>query len=302
MTAAMGPSESAADAPPAGVEPRRLQASDIAAALRLSQEAGWNQVAADWQIFLDLGEAFGLVAVPEGRLVATAAILPHGDRFAWISMVLVAGDCRRRGFARWLLRHCVTQLLDRRLVPILDATPAGRAVYLGLGFRDCWSMRRLVLPRPIPSGEPEGAGGPSVRPLRSGDWPALLACDRAAFGDDRAALLRRLADRLPEAALVAERSGRVAGFLLGRDGRVMTQLGPLMAEDEGTAQALLRHAFRALSPPLAIDLADRHAGLGRWLVERGFRVERALTRMVHGRSTGFDDPARLFAAAGPELG
>jgi hypothetical protein len=34
----------------------------------------------------------------------------------------------------------------------------------------------------------------------------------------------------------------------------------------------------------------------------GFAAERPLTRMVHGTSAAFDDPARLFAIAGPELG
>ena len=302
MTAGMVPSEPETPALPEGVELRSLRPSDIDAALGLSRDAGWNQVAADWQIFLDLGEAFGLVTPVEGRLVATAAILPHGERFAWISMVLVAADCRRRGLARWLLRHCVKQLLNRRLVPVLDATPAGRTVYLGLGFEDCWSMRRLAAHSLLQSRDLGARDTAVARPLQAADWPALLAYDRAAFGGDRAALLHRLADRLPGAALVAERSGRLNGFLLGRDGRATTQLGPLMAEDEETAEVLLRHAFRALLPPLAIDLADRHSRLGQWLVERGFAVERGLTRMAYARSTGFDDPARLFAAAGPELG
>jgi GNAT superfamily N-acetyltransferase len=302
MTIGMARSEPGPAALPAEVELRLLRPSDIAAALRLSAEAGWNQVAADWQIFLDLGEAYGLATRGDGRLIATAATLPHGKSFAWISMVLVAADCRRRGLAGWLLRYCIDRLLDRRLVPVLDATPAGRAVYLGLGFQDCWSMRRLVLHRPFRHDDRERGDDALVRPLHANDWPALLAYDRAVFGGDRQALLRRLADRLPRTALVAERSGRLDGFLLGRDGRVMTQIGPLAAEDEKTAEALLRHALLTQPSPLAIDLADRHERLGRWLIERGFAVERPLTRMLHGRRGAFDDPTRLFAVAGPEFG
>jgi GNAT superfamily N-acetyltransferase len=298
----MGHSEPATAGLPEEVELRLLRPSDVDAAVRLSAEAGWNQVAADWQIFLDLGDAFSLVTRGGGRLVATAATLPHGERFAWISMVLVAVDCRRRGLASWLLRYCVDRLLDRQLVPVLDATPAGRPVYLGLGFHDCWSMRRLALQRAIRGDDSEQRDNALIRPLQAADWPAILAYDRAVFGGDRAALLHRLADRLPRAALVAERSGRLAGFLFGRDGRVMTQLGPLAAEDAAIAEALLRHAFLVQPPPLAIDLADRHERLGRWLIECGFAVERPLTRMVHGRSCAFDDPGRLFAVAGPEFG
>jgi GNAT superfamily N-acetyltransferase len=300
----MAPSEPR-DALPDGVRLRRLRDADIAQALSLSQEAGWNQVAADWRIFLDLGEAYGLTVDGE-RLIATAAILPHGDRLGWISMVLVSAAQRRRGLARFLLRHSIAALAARRLVPVLDATPVGRAVYLGLGFADCWSMRRLVLRQPLAVGiQAEGsvpeADGVTVRPLDAADWPAAIAYDRAVFGADRGALLRRLAERLPQGALVAERRGRITGLLLGRDGRVMSQLGPLVAEDDAVAQALLRRALAAVRAPLAVDVADRHVRFSEWLGRLAFTAERPLTRMVHGGS-GFGDPARLFAIAGPELG
>ena len=43
---------------------------------------------------------------------------------------------------------------------------------------------------------------------------------------------RGLRGRLPAAELIAERGGRIAGFLLGRDGRMAAQIGPLIAEDD----------------------------------------------------------------------
>ena len=286
---------------PSGVTARPLNDRDLAAALTLSAEAGWNQTAGDWQIFLDLGSAVGVTGA-DGRLIATAATLPHASRFAWISMVLVTAAQRRQGLARWLLRDCIERLTGRQLVPVLDATPAGRSVYSGIGFRDAWSMRRLVGRAAQAPQEGPAAEGVTVRPLDPADWPKIIAYDAAIFGADRGALLRRLAGRLPQAALIAERQGRLAGFLLGRDGRVMNQLGPLVAESDQVARALLAPAFAAVALPLAVDVPDRHAGLGGWLLTLGFTAERPLTRMVYGTSAAFDDPTRLFAIAGPELG
>jgi GNAT superfamily N-acetyltransferase len=282
---------------PAGISARALTDGDLAAALRLSTEAGWNQNAADWRIFLDLGNAVGLVD-GDSRLIATAATLPHAGRFAWISMVLVTAAQQRQGLARWLLRDCIERLTNDRLVPVLDATPAGRSVYLGLGFHDAWGMRRLVC-RAQQASRPQA---PADGWLAAVDWPQVVAYDAAIFGADRGALLRRLAGRLPQAALIAERRGRLAGFLLGRDGHMMNQLGPLAAESDQVALALLAHAFAAVAFPLAIDVPDRHAMLSEWLQTLGFAAERPLTRMVRGASKAFDDPARLFAIAGPELG
>ena len=82
----------------------------------------------------------------------------------------------------------------------------------------------------------------------------------------------------------------------------MNQLGPLVAESDQVARALLAPAFTAVALPLAVDVPDRHGELGDWLLTLEFTAERPLTRMVYGTSAAFDDPTRLFAIAGPELG
>jgi GNAT superfamily N-acetyltransferase len=286
---------------PAGIAARPLREADLQAALALSQEASWNQNTADWRIFLELGRVIGLIR-EDGRLIATAATLPHGGAFGWISMVLVTASERRRGLARWLLRRCMEDLLAQNYIPVLDATPAGRTVYVGLGFQDCWTMRRLVTRNAPPTTLISAKSDASIRPIRQEDWPAIVALDTEVFGAGRSGLLRRLAERLPGAAFVTERGGRIAGYLLGRDGRTMSQLGPLAAENEKIATALLNRAIAAVPAPLAIDVPDRHAALFEWLGELGYKVERPLTRMVYGRSKAFNDEARLFAIAGPELG
>src|SRR5215218_5592467 len=84
-----------------------LTAAELADAEMLVREAGWNQVAADWEIFRALGTVYAARA--GGRVVATAATLPYG-KFAWISMVLVAGAQRRRGVGTRLLNRCIADL------------------------------------------------------------------------------------------------------------------------------------------------------------------------------------------------
>jgi len=67
--------------------------------LALSAEAGWNQTAEDWALFMRHGTVFG---VPGGnaQTIASGAVLPYPDRFAWISMVLVTAPRRASGSAR----------------------------------------------------------------------------------------------------------------------------------------------------------------------------------------------------------
>ena len=65
-----------------------LGADDAREGLLLSEEAHWNQNEADWRFFLTRGTVFG-IRDGDGRLIATAALLPYTSANAWISMVLV---------------------------------------------------------------------------------------------------------------------------------------------------------------------------------------------------------------------
>ncbi len=294
MTSVTAPSD-----PPLAVS--RLREDEFDGAQALVAEAGWNQVAADWRVFMDFGTVYA-VRSGNGRLVATAATLPYGDRFAWISMVLVAGDYRRRGLATGLLRRCIDDLVARNLVPVLDATPAGRPIYRTLGFKESWGFHRWAGQAAPVSNTPSRRDGLVVEPIDDAVWPALLRHDAEVFGADRGALLARLRGRLPEAELCVRRGSGIVGFLLGRDGRSAAQLGPLIAEDEDVAGALLSRALASISGPVYIDVADDKIDIAAMLTASGFAQQRPFTRMLHRRPRSFDDPVRTFAVVGPEFG
>jgi len=286
------------------LEPLRehdLDASHLPGCLALSAEAGWNQNESDWRLMLRIGRGLG-VTTENGRLVATAIMLPFEQRFAWISMVLVTADHQRRGIASRLMRRAIDELIAGGYVPLLDATPAGREVYRKLGFEDCWRMARLASPSAITVNARDLGMDLEVRSLGRGDWPGVLDEDRAIFGADRSGILQDLARRVPQAALIATRGGTICGASFARDGRLATQIGPVIAADDATALALVAEALARVAPPVFIDVPDRHARIGAWLRDLGFTVQRALIRMAHGRNLAFDDSNRLYAIAGPELG
>jgi Acetyltransferase (GNAT) domain len=188
-------------------------------------------------------------------------------------------------------------------VPVLDATPDGRPVYRKLGFEDSLGFQRLIRRERQRAAASVGApAGVTVRPIADADWPALCAYDAAAFGAERGAVLAGLRGRLPAAELVATRAGAIAGFLLGRDGGLAAQIGPLIADDDAIAGALAARALDGIEGPLFVDLADSKRELRSVLDARGFAAARPFTRMLYGSSARFDDAARTFAVVGPEFG
>src|SRR5216684_2269012 len=140
----------------------RLGPDDALAGLSLSAEAHWNQNEADWRFFLGQGTVFG-VRDNDGRLIATAALLPYTSGNAWISMVLVTASWRRRGLATQLVDACLEAAAKQGLTPWLDATPAGATVYGPLGFTPTLQLRRLRLENSTPA-----KAGPS-HPLSAGN-------------------------------------------------------------------------------------------------------------------------------------
>ena len=274
----------------------RLALAELPDAQALVAEAGWNQVAADWRMFLDFGTAYAVRA--QGRVVATGAWIPYGA-CAWISMVLVTAGERRRGLATRLLHRCIADVTAAGLVPVLDATPAGAKVYAPLGFKEAWGFARFASERRVVQPAETSA---TIETIADDAWPALCAYDTAVFGNDRSQILARMRGRLPPANLFARRGGRIVGMLLGREGRTASHLGPLIAEDDATALALLRRALSGLGGTVYIDIADATGEVRRWLEASGFAQQRPFMRMLLGRSESFDDLARTFAVIGPEFG
>jgi GNAT superfamily N-acetyltransferase len=282
-----------------------LSASEFDDLEALVSEARWNQNAKDWRLFLQLGRIYA-AHTAAGRIVATTATLPYGERFAWISMVLVAGPYRRRGLATMLMRRATEELAAAGRVPVLDATPDGHPVYRAIGYQDWWGFHRL---RREQQGARQSAGdrlaapaGVIIRPIRDDDWTALCAFDAAAFGAPRNAVLAGLRGRLPQAEVIAQSGDRIVGFSLGRDGRMIPHIGPLVAESDAIACAMVAHAIERIDAPLFIDLADAKSHVLAFLQARGFVPVRPFTRMAHGHATRFDDPERTFAVIGPEFG
>lgn len=268
-------------------DPVVLSSGDVAQAMELSAEAGWNQLPADWRLFMAHGKVFGLF---DGKvLVATAAIMPYGDDFAWIGMVLTRKDWRGRGHGTALLKTCIAELEAMGRTALLDATPAGEPLYRSLGFEDGERFTRW-----------QGmGGGAAVAPAPATSDPAVLAAANAAFGADRTPLLVDFSARCPAARRSAPQG---AAHAFGRDGRIATQIGPVVGADEAAVADLVEGVVAALDGPVFLDVADSRPLLVERLRALGFARQRPFLRMKKGPRPAPGRAGETAVIAGPEFG
>ena len=282
---------------PLALVPVTLGPVDIGAALALSDAAGWNQTADDWAVFIGRGHTIGRRSA-DGELVATAAALPYGGGQGWISMVLVADAWRHRGLASRLLDEAVAHLREGGRTPVLDATPAGAAVYRQKGFvagfeADRWEGPSIAMPR--------DGGAAAAHAAGPADLDVIAALDRASTGLDRRFLIESFLSR---PASKAWRSADGSGFVIARAGRRAMQVGPLVAADDAQAIALLEVALAsgAANGRVFLDLARPRREVAAWLEGQGFVRQRPFVRMALGAA----EPPALgdgaFVLAGPEFG
>ncbi len=255
-----------------------LTTDDLAGALRLSTQAGWNQTASDWKRILDLSPAGCFAGRLGDRLVATSTAVTYDRAPGWIGMVLVDAGCRGKGYGSAILKRAIDHCRSTCGEAFgLDATDLGRPVYLKHGLVDVapvdrWEGTLAELPA---LGE--------VRELDRTSFDEVAALDRAACGADRSELLLRLLHEADVAAWVNRREGRVAGFGFLRPGRERWHFGPAVADETGTFAALLSSASRRLHGARVLLDAPRDPGVVGVLEKTGLAVQRRLTRMTFGR-------------------
>lgn len=276
---------------------RTMRPDDVGLGLELCRLAHWNQLEPDWQRLLALAPDGLFVAEENGVACGTSSTTCYGNRTAWIGMVLVHPDFRKRGIGTALLVRCIEHLQAKNIESIkLDATDLGRPVYLKLDFKDERPIWRYAGRRP--SGI---VADPKARDIRPDDWPTIARLDRVAFDADRLELLKLLSREGP--AAVAESSGEVAAYGFAREGFHASFLGPVVATDPGAARSVIESLLAGLPEgEVYWDILPDNVAAKELVESLGFVVARRLIRMYLGDRMHPGEVNMVYGAAGFEVG
>ncbi|MEJ2704810.1 MAG: GNAT family N-acetyltransferase [Sedimentisphaerales bacterium] len=275
---------------------------DVALGLRLTQQAGWNQLESDWLRFLNLGPEGCFVAELDGRSVGTTMTFVS-DRVAWVAMVLVEKESRGKGTGTALLKHALNYLDACKIKTIrLDATHLGQPIYEKLGFMPEYELVRFEGSMPTGLKTQHSRLMNRVLGLESEVLgPSLIEFDRRVTGENRAKMLDALFREYPQNVRVTIQGDRVEGFVTMRPGRNAIQIGPCVAtEDAG--RALLSDALnRCAGKAVFLDVPTDNIRAVKVAEASGLGIQRHFLRMYRGERVK-DDVNAIWASSGPEKG
>ncbi len=282
------------------VKLRKMVLSDMDGLMKLKDAEGWNQLEKDWALLINYKESINLVAVLDDRIVGTVTAINYANTVAWIGMMLVDRDYRGRGISKLLLIDAINQLKKCKSIK-LDATPAGRPVYLKLGFMDEYTLFRMT----SPSVSKISLSDISIETeqVMPADISEVAEFDQKVFGPDRTELIRTLYESYPEVAWIIRENGRITGFCLGRRGQNYMQIGPVYASSTQDAKALNRSAIKQITgQAVVVDIPADKTEIKGWLEECGIIAQRPFERMYlkHNPYPGIIENQYLIS--GPELG
>lgn len=239
---------------------RSLRLEEIKLAVDWAGREGWNPGLNDAACFGAVDPQGFLVAEIDGQPAAVISVVNYDEAFAFLGFYIVRPELRGRGigFKLWQagLAHA-----GRRTIG-LDGVVAQQANYASQGFQLAYRNIRFV-------GTPgEGEAGDTVD-LAALPFEMIEASDAAIFPAPRTAFLKAWLTAPGHVARALVRDGALAGWGVVRPARSGWKIGPLVAQDEETAEIVFR-AFRAAAGtggivldvpepnPSALALARRH--------------------------------------------
>ncbi len=277
-----------------------MSENDLKEAMQLKEAEGWNQTGRDCEMLLSNNPDLCLVAISEGKVIATVTAMNYENQLAWIGMMLVQKEYRGLGVGTLLMTHIINELEHCASIK-LDATPAGFPVYKKLGFIQENTIYRMT--RPPQNMEHIINPDFCVRRALSQDLVAIMEYDKGVFGANRQVVLNHLMNHSLKTSWLIEKDNRIEGFILGRPGSNFFQLGPLIAKSTEAANYLLAAALTELNgSSVVVDILHDKENLINWLQSQGFEIRRELIRMFYGDNSIQGVIQQQFLISGPELG
>ena len=211
---------------------RTMRPDEISLAVDWAAAEGWNPGLADAACFACVDPQGFLIAELDGAPAATVSCVNYGEGFSFLGFYIVRPDLRGTGCGMRIWKAAIAHAGSR--VIGLDGVTAQQGNYRKSGFQLAYANVRYggrVVASAVP---PAGIMALSDVPMAP-----IEADDATVFPAPRPAFLQAWIGAAGHVGCAVVRDGRPAGWGVIRPCRKGFKIGPLVADDRATAEAVL---------------------------------------------------------------
>lgn len=253
---------------------RNATQEELVPILEWAAQEGWNPGLQDAAAFWQADPEGFFVATVGGELVAAISVVNHTEGFAFLGLYIAHPASRGRGIGYGLWQHALKHAGTR--VVGLDGVPDQQANYAASGFALFSATTRFT--GAVAAVESEG-----IRLAAPEDVAVLIDMEAAASGVRKPTYLQAwFTPAESRQTWVAQGEGGLAGYCTARRCREGLKIGPLLAESEEDAQALIAHVAAQMSGPVTLDVPDTSGPLKTMCETLGLAPGFATARMYRG--------------------
>jgi len=239
---------------------RSMTRAEVDLALNWAAAEGWNPGIHDADCFYATDPNGFFIGELEGEPIACLSAAAYDERFGFLGLYIVKPEFRGKGFGLQIWKAGLAYLGKRNIG--LDGVVTQQENYRKSGFKLAYRNIRY-----------EGRGGrfrsQNIVNLSALPFKELTAYDSGLFPVQRAQFLRCWIEQPEGAALGILCNGHLIGYGVLRACRRGFKIGPLFADDAGSAEQLFQAlASQVPDAPIfldvpapnaaAVDLAQRH--------------------------------------------
>lgn len=211
---------------------RTMRPDDISMALDWAAAEGWNPGLADAACFAAVDPGGFLIGELDGAPAATISCVNYSPSFAFLGFYMVREDLRGRGHGLRMWDAAMAHAGPR--VIGLDGVVAQQQNYRKSGFQLAYANVRYggIVAAP-------DAAGAGIMALADVPSAAVEAYDATVFPAPRPAFLRAWIGAPGHVGCALMRDGGLVGWGVIRPCRKGHKIGPLVADDRSSAEAVL---------------------------------------------------------------
>jgi GNAT superfamily N-acetyltransferase len=209
-----------------------MRPDEISLAVDWAAAEGWNPGLADGACFASVDPEGFFIAELDGKPAAIVSCVNYDASFAFLGFYIVRADLRGKGYGLRIWNAAIAHAGPR--VIGLDGVVAQQDNYRKSGFRLAYANVRY-------GGTVAAPAAPRASVIALSDVPvaAVEADDATVFPAPRSAFLRAWIGAPSHVGCALVRDGRPAGWGVIRPCRSGFKIGPLVADDRATAEAVL---------------------------------------------------------------